>query len=189
MNTRAPALALLGILVLATSCDRLKPPPPTAKTDMGGKIVFSQMDFEDAKKFKTFDEFKAAHKVIDELVVTAPETSLKYYAVFQEPLNSEEYIVQVYDRTEGKSVKSERRDGTPSTGQATAGWMFAMPEWPLPVVENPEELVANDIWIQPGHSYEVVIMKPLARGNFKVADAERAEKPAPAPKGKGKKGG
>lgn len=188
MNTRTLALLALAAAA-ASSCDRLKPPPPTAKSDMGGKIVFSQMEFEDAKKYASFDEFKAAHKVIDELVVTAPETSLKYYAVFQEPLNAEEYIVQVYDRTEGGSVRSERRDGQPTTGQTTAGWTFAVPEWPLPEVANPEEVVVNDIWIKPGHSYEVVILKPLAKGSFRVADAQRAEKPAPAPKGKGKKGG
>ena len=126
--------------------------------------------------------------MIDEFVVTAPESSLKYYGVFQEPLNAEEYVVQVFDRTEGVSVRSERRDGTPTTGQTTAGWSFAVPEWPLPEITNPEEVVVNEIWIKPGHSYEVVILKPLAKGSFRVADAERVEK-AESGKSKSKKGG
>jgi hypothetical protein len=184
-------LAFLALAAAASSaCDRLKPPEPTAKNDMAGKIVFSQGSFDDAKKYKTFDEFKAANKVIDEFVVTAPESSLKYYAVFQEPLNAEEYVVQVFDRTEGISVRSERRDGTPTTGQTTAGWTFAIPEWPLPEIANPDEVVVNEIWIKPGHSYEVVILKPLAKGSFRIADAPRAEKPdAAKPKPKSKKGG
>lgn len=186
MTTISRTLALAALAALAASCDRFKPPEPTAKDDLEGKIVFSQESFEDAKKYKTFDEFKAAHKVVEELVVTAPETSLRYYAVFKEPLNADEYIVQVFDRTVGGSVRTERRDGAPTTGQTTAGWTFAVPEWPIPELEKPEEVVVNDIWIKPGHSYEVVILKPLAKGNFRIADAPaRAEKPAP----KGKKGG
>ena len=74
---------VLALLAVSSACDRLKPPEPTAKNDMAGKIVFSTSSFDDAKKYKTFDEFKAANKVIDEFVVSAPESSLKYYAVFQ----------------------------------------------------------------------------------------------------------
>lgn len=181
-------LLVVATLAAASACDRLKPPEPTAKNDMAGKIVFSTSSFDDAKKYKSFEEFKAANKVIDEFVVTAPESSLKYYAVFQEPLNAEEYVVQVFDRTEGGAVRSERRDGTPTTGQTTAGWTFAMPEWPIPPPKNPEEVIVNDIWIKPGHSYEVVILKPLAKGAFRVADAPVATKPEP-PKGKKKSGG
>ena len=184
MTTMRPAtppaflLALPALLLALPACDRLKPPDPTAKDEMAGKIVFSQSNFDDAKNYKTFEEFKAAHKVIDEFVVTAPESSLKYYAVFKESLNADEYVVQVFDRTEGGTARTERRDGTPTTGQTTAGWTFAVPEWPLPeVADDPEKVVVNDIWIEPGHSYEVVILKPLAKGNFRVADAERAEKP------------
>jgi hypothetical protein len=183
--TTSRALFLLALAAAAaTACDRLKPPEPTAKNDMSGKIVFSEGSFDDAKKYKTFDEFKAANKVIEEFVVQAPESSLRYYAVFSEPLNAEEYVVQVFDRTEGGSVRNERRDGTPTTGQTTAGWTFAVPEWPLPEVSDPEKVLTNDIWIKPGHSYEVVILKPLAKGVFRVADAKRAEKPALKPKGK-----
>ena len=188
MNLTRASL-LLALLTVSSACDRMKPPEPTAKNDMAGKIVFSTSNFDDAKKYKTFEEFKAANKVIDEFVVTAPEASLKYYAVFQEPLNGEEYIVQVFDRTDGVSAKNpERRDGTPTTGQTTAGWTFAMPEWPIPPPKTPDEILVNDIWIKPGHSYEVVILMPLAKGSFRVADAPVATKPEPAPKGK-KKGG
>ena len=181
-------LLVVALLVTSTACDRLKPPPPTAKNDMAGKIVFSTSNFDDAKKYKTFDEFKAANKVIEEFVVTAPESSLKWYAVFQEPLGGDEFVVQVYDRTDNVSVKSERRDGTPTTGQTTAGWTFAMPEWPIPPPKSADEVIVNDIWIKPGHNYEVVILKPLAKGSFKVADAPVATKPEP-PKGKKKSGG
>lgn len=184
-RTATSASSALLLLLALPACDRLKPPEPTAKDDMAGKIVFSQMNFEDAKKYKTFDEFKAAHKLVEELVVEVPESTLKYYAVFKEPLNAEEYIVQVFDRTDGGTVRTERRDGTPTTGQTTAGWTFAVPEWPLPETAlDPEKVVVNEIWIKPGHSYEVVILKPLAKGNFRVADAPVAEKPQP----KGKKG-
>ena len=188
MNKR---LVLLALTVSALAgCQLFKKEEPTARNEMGGKIVFSQMNFEDAKKWKTFEEFQAAHKVIEELVVVAPETSLKYYAVFQEPLNADEYIVQVYDRTEGVTAKTERRDAKPTTGQATGGWGFAVPQWPMPELD-PEKVVVNDVWIKPGHSYEVIIMKPMAKGSFRIANSTPVPTPETASKGGkgGKKGG
>ena len=43
-------LLLVALLAASAACDRLKPPEPTAKNDMAGKIVFSTSAFDDAKK-------------------------------------------------------------------------------------------------------------------------------------------
>lgn len=160
--------------LLAAGCNP-KSEPPSAKTEGAGQIVFSQGSFEDAKGYKTFEEFKKAHQVIDELVVTSPQTSLRYYAIFREPLNAEEYIVQVFDRTAGgESVRSEKRDATRTTGQTTAGWTFDVPQWPIPE-DAAERVVVNNVWVKPGHTYEVMILKPLAKGSFKVAAVPEPE--------------
>lgn len=177
MNKTLLASAVASLSVLS-ACGIGEKEAPSAKTEMAGKIVFTQGSFEDAKKYKTFDEFKAAHKVLEELVVSAPQTSLRYYAVFQEPLKSDKYVVQVFDRTElGTTVRTEEREGTPTTGQTTAGWTFDIPQWPVP--EDAEKVVLNNVWIKPGHRYEVVILKPLASGEFSVAAAPTPE-PTPA---------
>ena len=186
VTLRLPSLVLLALSASALgACGIGEKEAPSAKTEMAGKIVFTQGSFEDAKKYKTFDEFKAAHKVIEELVVAAPQTSLRYYAVFQEPLKAEQYVVQVFDRTElGTTVRTEEREGTPTTGQTTAGWTFDIPQWPVP--EDAEKVVVNNVWIKPGHRYEVVILKPLAKGEFSVAAAPTPA-PTPAPKAPAKK--
>jgi hypothetical protein len=141
---------------------------------MEGKVIFSNESFDDAKKYKTLDEFKKTHKAIEELTVTAPGASLRYYAVFKERLGEQRYIVQVFDKTDMEPAKIEEREATPSTGQITGGWTFDVPEWPVP--EASEEILVNNVWIKPGHRYEVVILKPMASGEFRVADA-----PVPTP--------
>ncbi len=179
-----PALALLAI-----SCGQKKD-APSAKTEMEGKVVFSMENFDDAKKYKTLDEFKKVHKVVDELVVTAPGVSLRYYAVFKERLGEQRYIVQVFDKTDMAPAKVEEREATPSTGQITGGWTFDVPEWPVPA--DGADILVNNVWIKPGHRYEVVILKPMASGEFRVADApppvEVKKETAAAKKKKGKGG-
>jgi hypothetical protein len=166
--------SVFGLALLAPQCHK---DPPSAKDDMGGQIIFSNGNFDDAKKFKTFDEFKKSMNVVSEVVVQSPETSLRYYAVFKEPLNADQYIVQVFDRTDGTTAHTERRDAKPSTGQVTAGWTFAVPEWPIP---EGKEVEVNDVWVKPGHNYEVQILKPLATGTFSIA-AVPSPSPTPAP--------
>src|SRR5687768_15965878 len=162
----------LAVALLLVSCGQKKD-PPSAKTEMEGKVIFSMESFDDAKKYKTLDEFKKTHKAIEELTVTAPGASLRYYAVFKERLGEQRYIVQVFDKTDMQPAKVEEREATPSTGQITGGWTFDVPEWPVP--EATEEILVNNVWIKPGHRYEVVILKPMASGEFRIGDA-------PAPK-------
>ena len=167
-------LAFVSVASLLSACGS-NAEPPSAKTEMAGQIVFSQGSFEDAKGYASFEEFKKAHQVIEELVVASPQSSLRYYAVFREPLNAEEYVVQVFDRTAGgETVRSEKRDATPTTGQTTAGWTFDVPQWPIPE-DAAERVVVNNVWVKPGHTYEVMILKPLAKGSFRVADVPEPE--------------
>jgi len=179
-------LLVLAGLVALSACGQKKE-APSAKTELEGKVIFSMENFDDAKKYKTLDEFKKVHKVVDELVVTTPGVSLRYYAVFKERLGDQRYIVQVFDKTDMNTAKVEERDATPSTGQITGGWTFDVPEWPVP--EDSSEILVNNVWIKPGHRYEVVILKPMASGEFRVADAPKEEEKPTAAKGKKGKGG
>jgi hypothetical protein len=178
MKILLPAISLAA-LALANTPGCPKKEAPSAKDDMKGKVVFSSGKFDDAKNYKTFDEFKAANKVISEMVVNPPEAHLAYYAVFQDPVGANEYLVQVFDRTEMTpgAVRSETKAAKPETSQVTGGWGFDLPVWPPP--EEAEKVAINDVWIKPGHQYEVVILKALARGSFTVAGTIAT--PAPSP--------
>ena len=187
-------LALVSVLsasALFAACNFSMPggKPSGAKGEMQGEIVFSQGQFDDAKGYKSFDEFKKSMNVLSELVVKAPETSLRYYGVFKEPLNGDEYVVQVFDLTDGSVAHTDRRDGMkPGTTQVTAGWTFAVEQWPVPA--DAKNVESNDVWIKPGHQYQVVILKPLAKGTFSVADVPTPPPtPTPVAKGGGKKKG
>jgi hypothetical protein len=170
--------SLVALAMLAPQCKGTE--AVTAKDEMKGKIVFSQDNFEDAKKSKTFEEFKSKYKVVSEMVVNPPNSALRYYAVFQEPLNATEYIVQVFDKTEiGTSpIRSEKRDAKADTTQTTAGWSFDVPTWPPPT--DADKIAENNVWIKPGHTYEVMILKPMAKGEFSVAGTKQAD-PTPTP--------
>lgn len=173
---RTTGLLGLGVLALLAQPPCTKKEPPSAKDDMKGKVVFSEGSFDDAKKYKTGEEFEKANKTVQAIAPAVPEAHLSYYSAFSEPLGANQYLVEVYDRTEGGSapVKVYPTDAKDATTQVTAGWKFDIPQWPPPT--DAEKLVANDVWLKPGHAYEVVIAKPLARGSFTVADV-----PAPSP--------
>lgn len=178
------AMTTIGVLALAGQSPCAKPEAHTAKDDLKGRIVFSEGSFDDAKKFATGKEFEEKSKTVSSITPAAPQAHLAYYSAFSEPLGANEYILQVFDRSDSNPapVHVERREGKPDSKQVTAGWGFDIPVWPAP--QDPEKLVQNDVWIKPGHHYEVVIMKPLAKGEFSVGGEMAAAAPAatPAPK-------
>lgn len=187
MKTHA-YLGAFGLLALLAQPPCTKSEPPSAKDQMEGKLVFSEGQFDDAKKYKTGDEFQKANKVTDKITPAVPGVHLAYYSAFDEPLRAKQYMIEVFDRSEGGAapVHVDWRDATDTTTQVTGGWQFDIPTWPPPT--DPEKLMENDVWIKPGHQYEVVIMKPLARGTFTVGGEMQFEAtPTPTPVAKGKK--
>lgn len=185
------AYATMGLLALAGQTPCAKQDPPSAKQDEAGKVLFNDGSFDDAKKFKTGADFEKAERVTVTFSPAAPQAHIGYYSAFPERLGSDKYLLEVFDRTTGEPapVHSETRDAKPDTSQVTSGWTFDIPVWPPPV--DPTQLMQNDVWIKPGHHYEVMVLKPFARGEFSVggdiqAPPEATPAPTPTPKGKGK---
>ena len=173
-------MATVGVMALAGQGPCAKQDAHSAKDDEKGKILFAEGNFDDAKKFATGADFEAKSKATKSFNPAAPQLHVGYYSAFPEQLGATEYLLQVFDRTEGGSapVHVERRDAKSETAQVTAGWTFDIPTWPPP--QDAEKLVSNDVWIKPGHRYEVMILKPFAKGEFSVGGDVQAP-PAPTP--------
>lgn len=175
MKGLAIGLATGAVVAWASSCTGGE--SPSAKTELGGQVVFSHEVFEDASKYETAAQYKEEFKVTDVVNMAPPTTSFKYYASFGGPLGASRYYTQVYDTTTGdeKPVVAQVTDvKSPIMSQATGGWTFDIPEWPPP--ESMEDIMENSVWVKPGHTYRVVILKPVAAGEFSVsAEAPEGE--------------
>jgi hypothetical protein len=137
----------------------------TARAELAGEVLISKSVFEDANTFKTAVDYKKAFGVTKTLEMSAPQTTLRWYAAFQEPLGTDKYIVLIHDTTEGSDmpVVAEIVDTKPVRLQVTGSWTFDIPEWPPPT-----ENVVEDIWAKPGHRYKMTVLRPVAVGEFTV---------------------
>lgn len=171
----ALGLSVGALTVWAVSCSG--GPPPSAKTQLAGQVIFSHEKFEDAGTFASAEEYRDEFKVTNVVNMTPPTTTFKYYASFREPLGTKTYYTQVYDTSETDPSKAampivaQVHDVKSSAmTQVTSGWTFDIPEWPPPT----DREIMEQVWVQPGKTYRVVILKPVAAGEFTVS-AEAGE--------------